>query len=66
MRWIALSLLALGLAAGAGAEEKKEGKVAEGQPAPNIKLEAATPAGTKTISLSDFKGKKNVVLFLTF
>src|SRR5262245_6129210 len=34
----------------------------EGQPAPDIKLQAATPTGVKTLSLKDLKGK-NVVLF---
>jgi peroxiredoxin len=37
-------------------------KVAEGKPAPDVSLTAATPTGTKEIHLKDFKGK-NVVLF---
>ena len=54
------------------AEDKKEEaqKVEEGKPAPDITLEA-TQIGTvlpdkkdaKTLSLEDFKNKKNVVLF---
>ena len=37
-------------------------KIAEGQPAPDITLEAATASGTKKVSLKDLKGK-NIVLF---
>src|SRR5438105_2355338 len=37
-------------------------KVEVGKPAPDVTLEAATPTGTKKISLKELKGK-NVVLF---
>jgi len=54
----------------AGAREEKAVKIEEGKPAPMIELEA-TQIGkllpdkkdAKTLNLSDFKGKKNVVLY---
>ncbi len=59
MRWLLSGLAALGLVAVVRAEDK----VMEGQPAPEVKLEAATAKGKVTIDLKDYKGKKNVVLF---
>jgi peroxiredoxin Q/BCP len=38
-------------------------KVEEGKPAPDVTLDAVTAKGTSKVSLSSFKGKKNVVLF---
>jgi peroxiredoxin Q/BCP len=62
MRWFLTGLAALGLVVGVRADAK-DTKVAEGQPAPDIELEAVTKTGTKKVALKDFKGKKNVVLF---
>ncbi len=52
------------------ADDKKEGKVVEGKPAPAFELPATQidkvlpdKKDAKTISLKDFEGKKNVVLF---
>lgn len=63
MRWLATSLSVFCLAAFVLAEDKKETKIAEGQPAPDVVLEAATAKGTAKVNLKDYKGKKNVVLF---
>jgi hypothetical protein len=63
MRRFMTGLAMLALAAFIQAEDKKETKVAEGQPAPNVELEAATAKGTMKVNLADYKGKKNVVLF---
>jgi hypothetical protein len=61
---------ALALAGIASADDKKEGKVEEGKPAPAIELAATQidkvlpdKKDAKTLSLKDFEGKKNVVLF---
>lgn len=60
MRGLFAGIFLLGATLIARAEEKK---VEEGQPAPNFTLEAATSEGSKMVSLSEYKGKKNVVLF---
>jgi cytochrome oxidase Cu insertion factor (SCO1/SenC/PrrC family) len=59
--------LALGVSR---ADDKKEAKVEEGKPAPAFELAATQidkvlpdKKDAKTISLKDFEGKKNVVLF---
>src|ERR1700716_3002747 len=44
-------------------DEKKADKVTEGQPAPDVTLEAATAKGSKKVNLKDYQGKKNVILF---
>jgi peroxiredoxin len=38
-------------------------KAEEGKPAPMVELSAASKAKGAKVNLSDFKGKKNVVLF---
>jgi peroxiredoxin len=43
-------------------DEKKADKVAEGQPAPDFTLEAATAKDSKKVNLKELVGK-NVVLF---
>ena len=58
-----MSAALLALALVVGLEDKP--KVAEGQPAPDIELEAVTAKGTKKVTLKEFKGKKNVVRLLT-
>ena len=75
MRWrscrIALAVALLGLTPlAAQAEEKKPDKPEVGKPAPAIELaaanvESALPGakGKKEMSLKDFAGKKNVVLW---
>ena len=62
MRWFMSSLAILALTIPTQAEDRKAEKVAEGQPAPDIQVEAATATGTRKVSLADFKNKKNVVL----
>ena len=67
MRWFAMSLTMFCLTVFVQAEdrkvdEKKADKVAEGQPAPDFTLEAATLKDNKKVHLKDLKGK-NVVLF---
>jgi hypothetical protein len=61
--------LALAVTASA-ADDKKEAKVEEGKPAPAVELAATQiekvlpdKKDAKTLSLKDFEGKKNVVLF---
>lgn len=70
MRCLCSVVALFGLALLAPAEDKKEtkvdskeNKIAEGQPAPNVELEAVTATGVKKTSLKDYQGKKNVVLF---
>src|SRR5262249_20374088 len=59
-----LAIAAFAHAEGKKADEKPDApKVAEGQPAPEVTLEAATAKGAKKVSLKDYQGKKNVVLF---
>ena len=60
MRWFATTLLMFGLVTGVGAQ------VEEGKPAPEVTLDSVTAKGTSKVTLSSFKGKKNVVTFLTF
>jgi peroxiredoxin Q/BCP len=65
---VALTALAV---TGFAADDKKEGpKVQEGKPAPDVTLPATSigkvlpdKKDAKTLSLKDFEGKKNVVLF---
>ncbi len=75
---LAFAVGSLGLVAGllwavplaAAAEEKEAAKVEEGKPAPDVELPATLidtvlpdKKDAKTLSLKDFKGKKNVVLY---
>lgn len=53
----AVLALALSLPSGAGAQSAKAPQI--GQPAPDFSL---TDINGKTITLSDFKGKKNVMV----
>jgi len=60
MRRFLLSLAGiLGVTVMAMAADKAE----EGKPAPMVELSAASKAKGAKVNLSDFKGKKNVVLF---
>jgi peroxiredoxin Q/BCP len=59
-----------GLAVALRAEDKKEGKVEEGKPAPTVELAATQidkvlpdKKDARTLNLKDLQGKKNVVLF---
>jgi hypothetical protein len=65
MRRFTTGLAVLALAAFVQAEDKRETKVAEGQPAPEVELQAATTKGTAKINLKEYKDKKNVVTLLT-
>jgi hypothetical protein len=50
-------------AEGRKVDEKKADKVAEGQPAPDFTLEAATTGEAKKVHLKDLAGKNVVMLF---
>ena len=73
LRFVALAaLFALALtgASMSAFEKKAEAKVEEGKPAPDVELQATQidkvlpdRKDAKTMSLKDFQGKKNVVLF---
>jgi hypothetical protein len=69
-RLVAAALAALALAAVTAPAADEPGKVEEGAPAPAIDLPATQiekvlpdKKDAKTLSLKDFEGKKNVVLF---
>jgi cytochrome oxidase Cu insertion factor (SCO1/SenC/PrrC family) len=58
----AVALLALGVALGSrgGGSEETSGGLAEGTPAPEVRLPSTTG---DTVDLADFRGKRNVLLY---
>ncbi len=63
----AVALLALGVAlgsrgggSGSGRSEQRPGGLAEGTPAPEVRLPSTTG---DTVDLGDFRGKRNVLLY---
>lgn len=62
-RWgVVAMLIAFGISTSTYAQEKKN--VKEGDPAPDVKVKVAEPGkAAKEITLKDYQGKKNVVLF---